>query len=168
MCAVHMCAIYKLQWNWCICRNCNPTSTSEARAVINKSENQNAVHHFAHILQESILRADCAGKSEVRAYAAVLKLPLQKEAEKPGAVYRSVHLKEKIQQKRTPYKSTRIRCPRLKNKLNTRARRRLAVVVRDYRGAAQEETIDHASANMNNLRHFSYDAEPLHTSRRRC
>ncbi|GBP40344.1 Probable RNA-directed DNA polymerase from transposon X-element [Eumeta japonica] len=40
--------------------------------------------------------------------------------------------------------------PRLKKELNALARR-LAIAVRDYRSAAWEETIDHASENMKNL-----------------
>ncbi|GBP53176.1 hypothetical protein EVAR_28519_1 [Eumeta japonica] len=43
---------------------------------INKSEHRNAVHQFAHTPQESVLRGDCEGKTEVRAYVAMLKSPL--------------------------------------------------------------------------------------------
>ncbi|GBO99585.1 hypothetical protein EVAR_730_1 [Eumeta japonica] len=71
------CAIYNLQRNWCIRRSCTPTTTCEARAAINKSnEHRNAIHHFAHTPQESVLRGECEGKSEVWAYATVLKSSL--------------------------------------------------------------------------------------------
>ncbi|GBP41308.1 hypothetical protein EVAR_25146_1 [Eumeta japonica] len=49
----------------------------EARVVIKKSEHRNSVHHFAQTSPESVLRGHCEGKSEVQAYAAVLKWPLQ-------------------------------------------------------------------------------------------
>ncbi|GBP51210.1 hypothetical protein EVAR_85421_1 [Eumeta japonica] len=60
-------AIYKLQRNRRIRRSCTPNATHEARAVINKSDHQNAVHHFAHTPQESVPRGDCEGKSETHA-----------------------------------------------------------------------------------------------------
>ncbi|GBP66130.1 hypothetical protein EVAR_51299_1 [Eumeta japonica] len=52
-------AFYKLQRYWYIRRSCTPTATCEARAVINKSEQRNAVHYFAHTPQKSVLRGDC-------------------------------------------------------------------------------------------------------------
>ncbi|GBP09203.1 hypothetical protein EVAR_4067_1 [Eumeta japonica] len=70
-------AIYQLQHNWCIRRSCTPTATCEARVALNKSEHQNAVHYFVHTPQESVHHGDCARKSEVLVYAAVLKSPLQ-------------------------------------------------------------------------------------------
>ncbi|GBP00480.1 RNA-directed DNA polymerase from mobile element jockey [Eumeta japonica] len=62
-----------------------------------------------------------------------------------------LRFREKMQQKRRLHKLwTHTRCPRLRKKLNELARR-LAVAVRDHRGAAWEETIDHASESMKNL-----------------
>ncbi|GBP34606.1 Histone-lysine N-methyltransferase SETMAR [Eumeta japonica] len=45
----------------CIRRSCTPAATCEARAVINKSEHRNAVHHFDHTPQESVLRDNYIG-----------------------------------------------------------------------------------------------------------
>ncbi|GBP05141.1 hypothetical protein EVAR_3456_1 [Eumeta japonica] len=77
------CAIYKLPRNLCIRRSCTLIATREVRAAINKSEHGNAVHHFVHTPQESVLRGDCERKSEVCVYAAVLESPLHNSLPMP-------------------------------------------------------------------------------------
>ncbi|GBP52403.1 hypothetical protein EVAR_4686_1 [Eumeta japonica] len=83
-------AIYRYMRDWCIRHSCTPTATFEPRAAINKSEHRNAVRHFAHTPQESVLRGDCQGKSEMRAHASFL--PRQREMPYNWAAYLLFHM----------------------------------------------------------------------------